>query len=187
MNAGPLCDDQTLARLLEAIRANSPHAQELLQDALKTWESDARLHFLLGSLKASEQDYSGAEMAMAAALALSPETEIYRFQLGLLQLTCGSAEAARATLHPLAGFPASQDGLKTFADGLMALLDDDMPAALDRLQRGMQLNTQYPELNHDIGLIVEKLQAALPRQAQQESSPSTHLLLSGYWDNATKH
>ncbi|MBN9477129.1 MAG: hypothetical protein J0H72_23970 [Burkholderiales bacterium] len=158
-----------------------------MTDALETWESDARLHFLLGSVKASEQDYPGAELAMIKAVTLSPETDIYRFQLGLLQLTCGSAEAARATLHPLAGFPASQEGLKVFASGLMALLNDDMAAALDHLQRGMQLNTQHPELNHDIGLIVDKLKAALPPQDQQETGPSTHLLLSGYWDNATKH
>ena len=187
MTAGQLCDDQTLSLILDAIRSNSPQATGLLNDAVKRWESDARLHFLLGSVKASERDYAGAETAMAKASALSPATGIYRFQLGLLQLTCGSAEAARATLHPLAGFPASQDGLQVFASGLMALLDDDMAVALDHLRRGMLLNTQYPELNHDIGLIVEKLQTALPQQDQPESSPSTHLLLSGYWDNATKH
>jgi len=187
MNAGLLCDDQTLTRILEAMRADSTDARELLADALKTWESDARLHFLLGSVRASERDYAGAELEMTKAVALSPQTDIYRFQLGLLQLTCANADAARATLHPLAGFPASQEGLKVFASGLMALLDDDMAAALDTLQRGMQLNTQHPELNHDIGLIVEKLQASLPQQDPQESGPSTHLLLSGYWDNATKH
>ncbi|MDH2239982.1 hypothetical protein N5K27_27165 [Pigmentiphaga sp. GD03639] len=187
MNPGLLCDDQTLARILDAMRADSPDAREQLTNALKTWESDARLHFLLGSVMASDRDYAGAELEMIKAVGLSPETDIYRFQLGLLQLTCGSAEAARATLSPLAGFPGSQEGLKVFASGLMALLNDDMTVALDHLQRGVQLNTQHPELNHDIGLIVEKLKAALPRQDQHESGPSTHLLLSGYWDNATKH
>lgn len=104
----------------QSATADDLDAQELLHLALKAMEEgrdaetitllkrgiavaseEGRMHYLLGAMHAQLGMYERAAVELQLAVELAPEIEMAHFQLGLLQLTSGDVDAARASWAPL--------------------------------------------------------------------------------------
>jgi hypothetical protein len=144
------------------------------------YPSDARLHFLRGSLLAGLQRYGEAREAMQAATTLSPDFILARFQLGFLEFTSGDAAAASATWAALRNLP-ERAPLRLFVDGLEALAADQFDEATALLAAGIAENTTIQPLNADMQLIIDTIRQAHPGPEQGDKAVSaTHLLLQQY-------
>lgn len=151
------CPDERMKTLVSGL-ATTNGAD--LDEALRGWPLDPRLHFLKGSLLASRQDYAGARVAMRRAVDIAPDYAVARFQLGLLLLTCGEPYAAQEALGPLHSL-APDHYLHLFASGLSSLISDDFERAADLLVRGMSRNHDNPAMNRDMQLIVDQLRTKM--------------------------
>lgn len=145
-----------------------------IEAVIAEYDRDPRLHFLNGSLLAGERRYEAGMDAMARALDLQPQYEIARFQLGFLQYTSGDPRTAAHTWAPLVD-THDETSFTLFAQGLMALAADNVPVALDLMERGMLLNQDHPPLNRDIGLLVAEVRRKV--SAASEPTSETDLLL----------
>ncbi len=91
---GNNCPQDVLARTADAVKSDSARGLAAIDDALKRYPLDARLHFLRGSVLAGLERYDEARAAIGEALRIAPGFAIARFQLGFLELTCGAPAAA---------------------------------------------------------------------------------------------
>jgi tetratricopeptide (TPR) repeat protein len=156
---------------------------ELRQAALND-PSNGVLRYLLAAELADLQDYDGAVLEFAAAIALDPSLHIARLQLGLLHLTLARTDQTLTVLAPLEAL-ADDQPLKYFKRGLEALIHDDFPTCLQMLQQGIDLNTVNPALNRDMALIIERVRQALngPEALTGKEAVRTDFSLYG----VTKH
>lgn len=177
--AKPPMPDQDLEAL--AARLAEGGGVDLVDQALGSHSDDPRLHFLRGSILASDRDYEAARAAVGEAVRLAPDYAIARFQLGFLEYTSGEPSLAAVTWQPLLS-GASTDPLRLFAEGLLCLPGDDVSGALVRLKDGIAHNTAYPPLNRDMQLIIDELSGlsgaeAPDATAEQEATSETDFLL----------
>ena len=147
-----------------------------LDDALRDWPDDPRLHFLKGSLLAGRQDYTGARLAMRRAIDLAPDFRLARFQLGLLLLTSAEPIAAQEVWGPLQTLPPDHY-LRIFADGLCRLIRDDFAGAADTLRSGLSRNNEIPAMNRDMQLVIDEISRKLDEGTVGQPQSSVDLLL----------
>jgi tetratricopeptide (TPR) repeat protein len=162
-----------------------------LRGLLAEWPHDPRLHFLNGSLKASNGDFAGAALAMRRSLDIAPDYDLARFQLGFLHLTSGEPVAAQESWGPLFGLPQSSY-LRTFVDGLCHMIRDEFPEAIAALEKGVALNTEIPAMNRDMELLLAELRgrrAGSDGDGERDEAPlsATQMLLRQASLKATKH
>ena len=179
------CPPDILSEAIATVRADDQRGLEQIELLLKTYSHDARLHFLRGSLLASQQRYGDARQAMQMAIQIAPDYAVARFQLGFLELTSGDAGAAEVTWGPLERL-APDDPLRLFCTGLRHLIRDEFAPAIETLAAGMTLNTENPALNGDMQLIIDKSRELMRGQGEEPTS-SAHLLLQQYSAKATRH
>ncbi|RZF29071.1 hypothetical protein EVC45_14770 [Paraburkholderia sp. UYCP14C] len=161
----------------------------MLNETLAGWPLDARLWFLRGSVYASQSRHGEARTDFVQAVTLAPDLHIASFMLGLLELLNGLVAQASRSWLPLDRL-AEDDALRVLKDGLLSLADDRFDDALDKLNRGMQLNQQHPLVNAYVRAVIEKLTTEAERADHTEDSSTAqhdHLLLSGYQNNQTRH
>lgn len=181
------CPPALLSGALETVGADDERGLAEIDRLLADYPADARLHFLKGSVLAGVQRYPEARGAMRQAVALAPGFAIARFQLGLLELSSGEAEAASATWGPLGQLPAD-DPLRLFAEGLRCLAADDFEGAIRLLREGIALNEANPAINRDMQLVIGQAEAAIDAQAaSEEPSSLTHFALQQFAARSTKH
>lgn len=182
------CPDEALLETLTLAGQNDAAALARIAELLAVHGSDARLHFLRGSLLAGQRDYAEARTAISRAVEIAPDYAIARFQLGLLELSSGDAAAADATLEPLAG-QASGDALVLFARGLRHLARDNFDEAEALLRQGIACNREHPLVSGDMEMILagiaeSRAQAAPP---PDESLSAAHMLLQQDAAKSNKH
>jgi tetratricopeptide (TPR) repeat protein len=181
------CPDILLAEAIALAGNDDAAGRERVAALLGDYSSDPRLHFLSGSLLAAEGRYEEARMAMRRSVALAPDYEIARFQLGLLELSSGDAAAADLTLEPLAA-GQSEAALPLFARGLRHLARDELAAAADLLRQGIARNRDHPLVSRDMALIIARIEeGGTGRDEGGESVSAAHLLLQEYAAKSTKH
>lgn len=181
-----MCSDEMLTGAVEMVGRDEAAALARIAGLIDDHPADPRLHFLQGSLLASAERYAEGLAAMRRAVALAPDYEVARFQLGLLELSSGDAVAADATLAPLA---EADTGLSLFARGLRHLARDELDAAADLLRRGLERNREHPLINRDMEMMIARIgetQRAPDAPADDEVS-AAHLLLKRYGDKDTRH
>lgn len=192
-----LCPDGPMNELLMQAGNNEPAALARIAALLSEYPDDPRLYFLKGSLLAAQKHYDEGRVAMRRAVELSSGYDIARFQLGLLELSSGDAEAADATLQPLADTPG-EGALSLFALGLRHLARDNFDQAEALLRRGIEVNIDYPLVSRDMELMLAGIAEARAKEANEAHRPSAdagseedvsaaHLLLKRYADKSTKH
>jgi tetratricopeptide (TPR) repeat protein len=177
------CPDERMKSLLAAMKGKGDAD---LNDALRAYPDDPRLHFLKGSMLAGRQDYAGARAEMRRALELAPGYAIARFQLGLLLLTCGEAVPAQEVLGPLQSLPPD-NFLRLFASGLHSLIRDDFTDAANLLRQGMARNQEIPAMNRDMQLIIDELRGKLDEGIGGKPASSVDMLLQQAALKASKH
>lgn len=180
------CPADQLTQALEAIKHDDSRGLAILDDLLRTYDGDPRLHFLRGSLLASEQRYGEAHQAMRRAVEIAPGFAIARFQLGLLELTSGDAQTASTTWRPLLGLEPT-NALRTFVVGLTHMARDEFQPAIEALREGIRQNHENPILNKDMLMVIDTIQSHLAKPAEEQEISSTHLLLQQYTTKSTKH
>jgi len=181
------CPEEPLVELLELVNIDDVRAWPRLEELLLNYPSDARLHFLRGSLKAAQREYVEALSDMRYAVSLDAGYEIARFQLGLLELSSGEALSSVATLQPLAEGGVS-DALRHFARGLSLMTHDQLQAAILELEAGLSMNTEFPEVGVDMQRILGELRQMTTNNQGKTEQDVQHLLLSGYaGSSTTKH
>jgi hypothetical protein len=183
-----LCSDDRLVEAVEMAGRDDAGALARVAGLIKAHPADPRLHFLQGSLFAGLARYQEGLAAMRRAVALAPDYEIARFQLGLLELSSGDAEAADATLQPLA---ESDAGLSLFARALRLLARDELGGAAELLIQGIERNWEHPLINRDMEMMIARIEEARrapdgPAAAEEEVS-AAHMLLKRYADKDTRH
>lgn len=192
-----LCPDGPMNELLKQAGNNELAALARIAALLGEYPDDPRLYFLKGSLLAAQTQYDEGRAAMRRAVELSSGYDIARFQLGLLELSSGDAEAADATLQPLADTPG-EGALSLFALGLRHLARDNFDQAEALLRRGIEVNIEHPLVSRDMELMLAGIAEARAKGATQAPPPSAeagseedvsaaHLLLQHYADKSTKH
>jgi len=188
----PLCDDNTMEQLVAALQSNDAGELQLVDDQLKKFPEDPRLHFMRGSLLAARKQPVAAHAALCRAVELAPDYHIARYQLGFFELTSGEVDAALATWGPLHRLP-EQHYLRIFIEGMIHLVRDEFEPAIARFEEGMRQNDENEPLNADIRLLkaeCEKLamKAGHGGDTEDEAGLSaTSLLLGGFSGRDTKH
>ena len=179
---------ETAHQLLEAgaaasSRNESALAVRLFEQAVDAAPSWAMPHFMLGSEFAAMGDWAKAEGELANAVLLDPQLRIARYQLGLLQLTCGRAAAALVTWQPLLA-DAADDGLAEFVGGFSAWVRDDFDGAASQFRAGMSRPDVNPAAATDVQRTLDSIAHGPSRgdaTAPPETSPSpSHVLVANY-------
>ena len=178
-----LCDDAEMAKLVERISASDIDDLAALDEALRQFPKDPRLHFMHGSVLAGRQQHALAHAALSQAVELAPDFHIARYQLGFFELTSGEADLALSTLGPLLRLPAD-NYLRKFVEGLTHLIRDEFELAIARFHEGIALNTENEPLNNDITLLIGECEKANkgtpPDDSGGEDLSATSILLGQF-------
>lgn len=167
-----LCPQDRLDAVIAQLEGDDAGGLARLEELLRSWPLDPRLHFLQGSVLAGVQRYDQGRRAMARAVEIAPEFTLARFQLGFLDFASGRALDAVAVWTPLMTL-AEDAALRVLAEGLTHLAADHFDEARRLLRKGMTLNQEHPLINADMQLILEEiagLSGAAPRDARQPGS-----------------
>jgi tetratricopeptide (TPR) repeat protein len=152
-----LCPETELSAMLILLQHDDAAGLANVEMALKVYPLDPRLHFLHGSLLAGLQRYAEGRASMARAIEIAPDFSLARFQLGFLDLTSGRAVEAIGVWNPLF-ILAADDPLRVLAEGLTHMAGDNFDEAKMLLKQGMALNTDNPQINDDMQLILDELE-----------------------------
>jgi len=182
------CPDDLLGVTVRSFGSDQADNLSKVESLLGDYPADARLLFLRGSLLAGLERFAEARSAMESALHAVPDYPIARFQLGFLELTSGEPARALETWRPLHRLAADHP-LRLFEQGLEHLIADRFADAIDLLRQGIVRNVELEPLNRDMGLLIDRMQAAIDKPAAAEEGLSaTHLLLQRYGAiHPTKH
>jgi Flp pilus assembly protein TadD len=122
---------------------------------------------MLGSEYAQLGLAAQAKASMARAVELGPDFPLARFQLGMLHLTTGEVEAARAAWAPLATLSAQhpQAYLAALHRGMLHLVADEFDAAVRMLGEGVALNRDNEPLNQDMRRVIDAIEHLPGREA----------------------
>lgn len=129
-----------------ARQAVEAYAQGRIEDAigaakrmLERSPEEASAHFLLGALHAEIGLIPRAIEEIGRAVALAPDLDAARFQLGLLELHREAADRAREIWAPLMQRD-EDDAYAWFARGLIELSEGRPPQCIAALRRGLERN-----------------------------------------------
>lgn len=181
-----LCPDDRLVQLTERLGEQAGGGVALIEDVLRDFPRDPRLHFLKGSILASLQSYGEAKEAIAIALKEAPDYDIARFQLGMLHFTSGDADLAQQVWRPLESKPA-KNPLRLFVRGLAHMARDEFEPAIEALRRGIALNTENPVLNNDMQMLIDGINALQSGPPASDATSAADLLLRQSTTKATRH
>jgi tetratricopeptide (TPR) repeat protein len=182
-----LCPDDRMNILIAALKGDGTRASSDLDALLRDYPRDPRLHFMKGSLLASQQEYGAARAAMRHAVDLAPNYAVARFQLGFLLLTSGEPHAALEAWGPLHSLPP-ENALRKFVDGLSHLIQDEFDEAIRSLEQGIARNTENLPMNTDMQLIIDEIRKLdRTKGGPKTATSSVDLLLQQVALKATKH
>lgn len=173
--------DALLRAGLAASQANDAQkALALFAQASRACPASGVPHFLAGSEYAALGQIDKAEAELANAVLLAPAFHVARYQLGLLQFSCGRAAAALVTWGPLFEL-ADGHALRHFVQGFAALAQDEFAQARSHFEAGLVRNTENAALSHDIERVLRGIDAqAQPCETSAQPDPAAHILLSNY-------
>lgn len=151
-----MASDDAMGALLKRLDRDAGKGMQELDALLADFPTDARLHFLKGSLLAGAEDYAGARAAMRRAVDLAPNYAVARFQLGFLLLTSGEPIPAQEAWGPLHGLPGDSY-IRLFVEGLCHLIRNEFDDAVRLLEEGIARNKELAPMNRDMQLIVDDI------------------------------
>jgi len=205
-----LSQGELLALALEASRRlDTGHAMAYLKEACSRTDAQPQALFMLGSEYAQLGLMEEAKAHMARAVEAAPGFAIARFQLGMLHITSGEVEHARAAWEALAELPEGhpQRYLTAFHRGMLHLVADEFDAAIAELQQGLAQNQENEALNGDMRKVIDAIEhlpgreglvppagapapvepaIAAPAPADTDVEPS-HLFINAYMHRGKPH
>jgi len=140
-------------------------------------------HLLMAAQHAAHGRLEQAQNAFASAVLLAPDFHIARYQLGLLQMTCGQSPMALLTWQPLLQLP-EDNPLLHFVRGYAALANDDFAIAVKHFEGGLTRENANAPLAEDIKKVLAKVHEITRETAEEEALPAEgagqHILFSNY-------
>jgi tetratricopeptide (TPR) repeat protein len=167
----------------QAVQAgDDERACDLLQQAIEADPMDARPHVALAGILASREQMDAAIAMMKHAVELEPTFDAARFQLGMMEFTCGKVSDAQRTWALLDRLEATHP-LLLFNQGMLHLAKDRFDACLHALREGIAV-CPVPSLAKEMQRVIDKVNA-LPTRAIESAQPAAaggerHVLLSRY-------
>lgn len=181
------CSDEEMTELLAAMQSDAADELAFADRLIEAYPEDARLHFLRGSVLAGIGRPIEAHASLSRAVALAPQFELARFQLGFFELTSGEAARALATWQPLDALDPDHY-LAHFVAGLRNLIRDEFDAAITSLRAGIAVNADNAPLNRDMQLIIDQcveLGAGKTAQQSPDEASATSFLLDQFGRGTT--
>jgi tetratricopeptide (TPR) repeat protein len=121
---------------------------------------DGNPHQLRGAIFASQGEPKKAIDEMTQALALNPQLEGARFQLGLLHFTSGNIFEAQSVWQAFHDFD-ERHPLRLFKTDMLHLAKDEFEDCVALLERGISL-CNVKSINKDIRRVIDKVRAVVP-------------------------
>jgi tetratricopeptide (TPR) repeat protein len=182
------CPDAKMSAVLATMNKDPGRALNDIEKLLGEHPRDPRLHFLKGSLLASNEDYVAARAAIRRAVDIAPDFAVARFQLGFLHLTSAEPHAAQEAWGPLHGLP-EDNYIRLFVTGLCHLIRDEFPETIRCLEDGIRRNTENPPMNRDMQLIIDDVRRKPSKLAIKPAATSSveFLLQQSAFKKPTKH
>lgn len=168
----------------QAVRAGEDdRASELLRRAIESDPGDARPHVALAGILASGGQMEEAIATMTRAVALDPTFNEARFQLGMMQFTCGKVVDAEMIWAPLDRLEATHP-LRLFKAGMLHLAKDDFDACVRTMQAGIAV-CRVPSVAKEMQRVIDKVNALPARRGDEVAQPHSnsrerHVLLDRY-------
>lgn len=170
-----LTQGELLALAREASRRDDTgHALAYLKEASARDDASPQALFLLGSEYAQLGLMDDAKANMGRAAAAAPDFAIAHFQLGMLHVTSGEVDAAKAAWAPLAllGEDHPQAYLATFHKGMLHLVADEFDDAIAALTAGLGQNHENEALNTDMRRVIDAIEHLPGRSPEAQPAPS---------------
>ncbi|WP_457447665.1 tetratricopeptide repeat protein [Roseateles sp. P5_E4] len=168
---------ELLALALDASRRDDAgHALVYLKEAASRADASVEALFMLGSEYAQLGLAAEAKAAMARAVEQGADFPLARFQLGMLHMTSGEVDAAKAVWAPLAllGESHPQAYLAAFHRGMLHLAADEFDQAVQALGDGVARNQDNAPLNGDMRRVIDAIQHLPGREgAPAAEQPAT--------------
>ena len=181
------CSDAEMEKLMLALAEGADDAFAQLEALVSQHPTDARLHFLRGSLLIGAGRAIEAHAALREAVVLAPAYALARFQLGSFELTSGEPARARRTWEPLDAQLPPGHYLVLFANGLRDLIEDRFETAITHLEAGVAANAENLPLNGDMQLIIAECRKQLGTAETADEASATSLLLDQFATRGTMH
>lgn len=152
-----LTQEEVLHLAIEATQKGEHGAAiSYLKEGVERFPDDAKLAYVLGAEFAQIGIYDKAEIEMQRAIELDAELYTASFQLGLLQMTLGRVDDAKASWNMLEKLD-EKHALRLFKFGLVCLAEENTDEARVLLEEGILLNDFSPELNTDMNMVLESI------------------------------
>ena len=182
-----LTPEELLHLALDATKKdNSESSIEYLKRAIELSPNDGRLHYMLAAEHAQIGMFNEATQEMTLAVQLDPSLHTAHFQLGLLHLTSGRVEQAITAWAPLDAL-GEDNFLFLFKSGLEHLARDEFAPCIDKLKRGITLNTLNTALNNDMQRVINDIQDKVndtptlpPDNDSQPPAAGNHAFIAAY-------
>lgn len=185
MSYGHLDDDELLRLSLDALHGNKDsEAIAMLQALVDRGQDNAYAQYLLAAQHAQLGLMDRAERGFRAAIALAPELEMARFQLGQLLVLKGDMDQVASILMPLQ--TDASPALAAYGAAFIALAEERVPAAIEQLELGLTYPQAVPVLAQDMRQLLTSLRAhvsegtAATTQPEPATSAAGSLLLTNY-------
>ncbi|PRC93923.1 tetratricopeptide repeat protein [Solimicrobium silvestre] len=188
-------DTEVGALFEQALAASLQHQSEIavniLNELLHRDPYHARARHLLGAEYAQAGNIDNALLELFTALELNPAMPLARFQLGLLLLTCARVDDAVNVWMPLDQL-GNEHVLNRFRVGMLQMVQGNFEHARQLLATAMAENTELPELNKEMAIVIETIFAAANRDsplvdAAEEDPNAQHILVSSYLQSPVFH
>lgn len=165
-----------------AIHANSVgnhHAcMSYLKEALQQQPGHATAIYLLAIQHAEIGLFERAISGLRASLAIEPDLEIARFQLGLMLMDLKRPTEARPQFAALNG--SRDPALCAYCEGMIALVDDNLMLAREKLALGLSYPAANPALSALMLRLLDSLAKAYPAALIKPQAPGEQLFLGAY-------
>lgn len=204
-----LSQNELFALALEASRReDTGRALAYLKEAGSRPDASPQALFMLGSEYAQIGLMDDAKASMARAVEAGPDFAIARFQLGMLHVTSGEVDAAKAVWAPLDALGAEhpQAYLAAFHKGMRHLVADEFDDALAALNAGLAQNQENEALNKDMRQVIDAIEhlpgrspqtpeaaalqpetATAPAPAADADVEPSHLFINAYTHRGKPH
>lgn len=142
---------------INAINQNEHHAAlNYLKEVLEQEPQNAQAIYLLAAEHAELGLFDRAIKGIECALAIDPSIDMGRFQLGLLYLYTNELAKASETFTFLLQRTATPS-LKTYAEGMIALCNDNLLDACEKLALGLSKENDNAALKNNMQSLLDKL------------------------------
>lgn len=168
---------------INAMARDEHHAAlNYIKEVLELEPHNANALYLLGAEHAELGLYDRAVEEIEQALRIDPNIEMARFQLGLLYLKASKLDNAAQAFAHLATH-AQADSLRAYAAGLVALCQEEITVAREKLALGLSGENNNPALKKDMQELLNKLldsEVVASQGGAPEDSASASIFLGAY-------